>query len=136
MTLRYLQCFPDDGSGIGNLLVTLGRTGSQPHCCKRGLHDVGGPQASRTIAPSFETLGVVLKNGKVLYGIKVEETDRSITLVDSQLQKYVVNLADIEGRQVHPTSTMPEGLEKRLTEDEFVDLISYLANLKEGRARD
>jgi hypothetical protein len=30
---------------------------------------------------------------------------------------------------------MPEGLEKRLTEDEFVDLISYLASLKEQRGR-
>jgi hypothetical protein len=30
---------------------------------------------------------------------------------------------------------MPEGLEKRLTEDEFVDLISFLVNLKEPRGR-
>jgi hypothetical protein len=28
---------------------------------------------------------------------------------------------------------MPDGLEKRLTEDEFVDLISFLVNLKEMR---
>ena len=30
---------------------------------------------------------------------------------------------------------MPDGLEKRLTEDEFVDLISFLVNLKAGRGR-
>jgi putative heme-binding domain-containing protein len=120
----------DQGERIGPELTALGSRFPKVYIIESIL------EPSRTIAPSFETLGVVLKNGKVLYGIKVEETDRSITLVDSQLQKYVVNQADIEERQVHPTSTMPEGLEKRLTEDEFVDLISYLANLKERRARD
>ena len=30
---------------------------------------------------------------------------------------------------------MPEGLEKRLTEEEFVDLISFLVSLKEVRAK-
>jgi hypothetical protein len=30
---------------------------------------------------------------------------------------------------------MPDGVEKRLSEDEFVDLISFLVNLKETRGR-
>jgi hypothetical protein len=29
---------------------------------------------------------------------------------------------------------MPDGLEKRLSDQEFVDLIAYLTNLKESRA--
>src|SRR5207244_2840157 len=76
-------------------------------------------EPSRTIAPSFETLAIVLKNGKVFQGIKAGETDKTLTLVDNQAQKHIVTRVDIEAQQVHPVSTMPEGLEKRLTEDEF-----------------
>jgi putative membrane-bound dehydrogenase-like protein len=90
---------------------------------------------SRTIAPSFETTGVVLKNGKLLSGVKVAETESALTLVDSQAQKHVVARADIDAVQRQAVSTMPDGLERRLTEDEFVDLISFLASLKETRGR-
>ena len=41
---------------------------------------------------------------------------------------------DIEARRKSALSTMPEGLEKRLTEGEFVDLISYLVSLKAQRS--
>jgi putative heme-binding domain-containing protein len=92
-------------------------------------------EPSRTIAPSFETLLVALKNGKAVSGIKVVETETSLTLVDSQAQKHVLSRRDIEEQQKSPGSTMPEGVEKPLTEDEFVDLISFLASLKEPRGR-
>jgi hypothetical protein len=34
-----------------------------------------------------------------------------------------------------PLSARPEGLEKRLTEDEFVDLVSFKGGLTETRGR-
>ena len=40
---------------------------------------------------------------------------------------------DIEQQKPSPQSTMPDGLEKRFTEQEFVDLIAYLVSLKEVR---
>jgi putative heme-binding domain-containing protein len=92
-------------------------------------------EPSRAIAPSFETIAVVLKNGKTLTGVKIAETEASLTLVDSQAQKHALAWSDIESRQTHPVSTMPDGLEKRLTEDEFVDLISFLASLKAAGGR-
>src|SRR5262249_33729382 len=92
-------------------------------------------EPTRTIAPSFDTLRVGLKDGRTLSGVKVAETASAITLVDNQAQKHVIARADIEAQQKQAVSTMPEGLEKRLTEQEFVDLISYLADLKEPRGR-
>ena len=41
---------------------------------------------------------------------------------------------DIENREPSPVSTMPDGLEKRFTEEEFVDLIAFLVSLKDDRA--
>src|SRR5207253_167408 len=91
-------------------------------------------EPSRTIAPSFGTLVVTLKNGKLLTGVKIAETEKMLTLADNQGQKHVLAKADIEAQQPSPVSTMPEGLEKRFTEDEFIDLIAFLASQKESRA--
>jgi putative membrane-bound dehydrogenase-like protein len=112
------------GERIGPELTGLGSRFAKVYIIESIL------EPSRTIAPSFETLALVLKNGRVLHGIKTAETDGTLTLVDNQAQKHVVNRSEIETQQVHPLSTMPEGLEKRLTEDEFVDLVSFLVNLK------
>ena len=90
-------------------------------------------EPSRTIAPSFGTLVLTLKNGKTLTGVKVAETETTLTLADNQGQKNTLNRADIEEQQTSPLSTMPEGLEKRLTEDELIDLIAFLLSQKETR---
>lgn len=86
----------------------------------------------RTIAPSFGTLVLRLESGQVLSGVKVTETDNSVTLIDNLAQKHVITKADIGEQKASPLSTMPEGLEKKLSESEFVDLVAYLASLKEG----
>jgi putative heme-binding domain-containing protein len=90
-------------------------------------------EPSRTIAPSFVTLMLVLKNGQTLTGVKVAETDTTLTVADNQGQKHSVAKTDIEQQQPSPVSSMPEGLEKRFTQDEFVDLIAFLMSQKEGR---
>ena len=88
-------------------------------------------EPSRAIAPSFETLVVTLKNGKTVNGIKVAESAKTLVLADNQGQKHELSTADIEERHASPVSTMPEGLEQRLSEDEFVDLIAFLTSQKE-----
>jgi putative membrane-bound dehydrogenase-like protein len=117
----------DQGERVGPELTGLGSRFSKVAIIESIL------EPSRVVSPSFETIGVTLTNGKVLSGIKVADTDGSITLVDNQAQKQVVAKADIDEQRKQPTSTMPDGLEKRLTEEEFVDLISFLVSLKEPR---
>jgi putative membrane-bound dehydrogenase-like protein len=90
-------------------------------------------EPSRTIAPSFETLVVTLKNGKVVNGVKIAETAATLTVADNQGQKHTLTRAAIEDQQPSLVSTMPEGLEQRFGADEFVDLIAFLASQKDGR---
>ena len=72
-----------------------------------------------------------MTDGRPLSGIKIAETETTITLVDNQAQKHVLNKSDIDQQKASPLSTMPEGLEKKLSEEEFVDLVALLASLKE-----
>jgi putative heme-binding domain-containing protein len=90
-------------------------------------------EPSRTIAPGYGTLTLALKNGKVLTGVKVAETETTLTLADNQGQKLLLPKADIEEQRTSTVSTMAEGLEKRFTEAEFIDLIAFLMSQKEGR---
>jgi putative membrane-bound dehydrogenase-like protein len=119
----------EQGERVGPELTGLGSRFAKAYIIESIL------EPSRTISPSFETTAVVLKNGKLLSGVKVAETETALTLVDSQAQKHVLPRADIDTTQRQAVSTMPDGLERRLTEDEFVDLISFLVNLKEARRR-
>ena len=117
----------DQGERIGPELTGVGGRFSRIYLIESIL------EPSRTIAPSFGTLVITLSNGKVLTGVKVAETETMLTLADNQGQKHMVAKADVEKQQQSPQSTMPEGLEKRFTEDEFIDLIAFLVSQKDGR---
>jgi putative membrane-bound dehydrogenase-like protein len=126
-----LKChrLDEQGERIGPELTGIGARFARAYLVESIL------EPSRTIAPSFDTITVALKNGKVVSGIKVAETPQALTLADSQGQKQVVQKADIEERYVSPLSTMPEELEKRFTEQEFLDLIEFLVSQKTTRTR-
>lgn len=91
-------------------------------------------EPSRTVTPGFQTIAVALRNGRVLAGVKIVETDRSLTLGDNQGQKHELAKAEIEEQTAQAQSTMPEGLVKQITPDQFVDLITFLTSLKASRA--
>jgi putative heme-binding domain-containing protein len=115
----------DQGERAGPELTGLGSRFSRIHIAESIL------DPSRSIAPSFGTLAIVLADGRPLSGIKIAETDATLTLVDNQAQKHTINKADIEQQKPSTLSTMPEGLEKKLSEEEFVDLVALLASSKE-----
>jgi len=126
---QCLKChrIGDQGERIGPELTGVGSRFSRIYLVESIL------EPSRTIAPSFGTLVVSLKNGKLVTGVKVEETDKTLTVADNQGMKHTLMKADIDEQQPSPISTMPEELEKRFTEEEFVDLIAFLVSQKQGR---
>jgi putative membrane-bound dehydrogenase-like protein len=87
-------------------------------------------EPSRSIAPSFETVMVALKDGRVFTGLPTDETVHSLTLADNQGQRHILAKPDIEERRPQPQSTMPDDLFKRMTTDEFVDLVAFLVSQK------
>jgi putative membrane-bound dehydrogenase-like protein len=125
---QCLKChrLGEQGERIGPELTAIGSRFSRIYIVESIL------EPSRTIAPSFATWMLVLKNGKTLTGVKIAETEMMLTLADNQGQKHLVAKTDIE-QQPAQVSSMPEGLEKRFTPDEFVDLIAFLMSQKEVR---
>lgn len=121
---QCLKChrLGDQGEKFGPELTGLGSRFSRIHIIESIL------EPSRTIASSFQTIQVVLADGRVVTGVTVAETDSTLTLVDSQAKKHVLAKAEIERQQTHAASTMPDGLEKRLTEQEFIDLVAFLSS--------
>jgi putative heme-binding domain-containing protein len=85
----------------------------------------------RAVVPGFATLRVELKDGRVVTGVKVAEADATLTLVDQEIKRHELKKADILEQRTLAASAMPEGLERRLTEQEFVDLVAYLVSLKD-----
>ncbi len=119
----------DQGERIGPELTGLGSRFSRIHIVESIL------EPSRAVAPSFQTLRVVLKNGRTLNGLKIAENEIAFTLADQQGDKHVLAKADVDEQQPIHTSVMPEGLEKRLSAEEFVDLVAFLARQKEAASR-
>jgi putative membrane-bound dehydrogenase-like protein len=117
----------DQGERIGPDLTGVGSRFPRIYLIESVL------QPSRSIAPGYQTLLVSLKSGRILTGVKIAETDNSLTLGDNKGDKVQLRKTDIEEQRPHPQSVMPEGLEKQLTVDEFVDLIAFLVSLKDTR---
>jgi putative heme-binding domain-containing protein len=117
----------EQGERVGPDLTGLGGRFSKAYIIESIL------EPGRTVSPSFESARLELKSGKVLSGIVVARTETTITLVDSETKKHVIPRSSIEMMGKQPGSAMPDGLQKRMTEDEFVDLVSFLVSLKDGR---
>jgi putative membrane-bound dehydrogenase-like protein len=119
----------DQGERIGPELTGVGSRFSRIHLIESIL------EPSRAIAPGYQTLVVVLKDGRVLTGVKVAETATTFTLGNIRGEKLLVAKADVDEQQPHAVSTMPEGLDRLLTTEEFVDLIAFLVSQKERRGQ-
>jgi putative membrane-bound dehydrogenase-like protein len=114
----------DNDSRIGPELTGVGDRFSRIHLIESIL------EPSRTVAPSYETVVVALTSGIIRTGVKLSETETALSLGDNEGKVHVIQLSDIEERVVQAKSTMPEGIEKRLTEEEFIDLIGFLVSQK------
>lgn len=113
----------DQGARVGPELTGAGSRFSRIYLVESIL------QPSRTIAPEFEYLMVELKDGPPLLGVKTSETRETVVFGDLQ-GLHEIPKANIAKQQPLPVSLMPEGLEKNLTEKEFVDLVAFLLEQK------
>jgi putative heme-binding domain-containing protein len=114
----------DQGERIGPELTGVGGRFSRIYLIESIL------EPNRTTAPGYETVLVALKDGRVLVGTRVAETADTLTLGDNKGEKHTLEKSRIEERRTHPLSTMPEGLEKPLSAEEFTDLIAFLVSQK------
>lgn len=113
-----------EGARIGPDLSGVGARFSRIHLIESIL------EPSRAVAPSYETRSVVLESGLVVTGVKITESESTLTIGDNQGKVHEIKKSGIEETRIQKTSTMPDDMEKRVTEREFVDLIEYLLSLR------
>jgi putative membrane-bound dehydrogenase-like protein len=113
-----------EGARIGPDLTGIGRRFSRVHLIESIL------EPSRTILPAFQNWAVKLKDGRIVSGVKVGETDAELSLGDAEGKTHVLPKPSIEQLKELSLSLMPEGMERTLTDREFVDLIAYLSSLR------
>ena len=112
------------GGQIGPDLTGIGSRFSRIHLIESLL------EPSRTIAPSYAALVVVLDSGKVVTGIKIAETPNTITVGNREGKQQTITRSQIDELQIGKLSIMPDGVEKRLTSRELTDLIAFLISEK------
>lgn len=117
----------EQGERIGPELTGIGERFSRIHIVESIL------EPSRTVTPGYQTIALALTDGRVLTGIKVAETETTLTLGDNQGQKHILAKSEIEEQKPQALSTMPDGLVKQLTVDQFVDLIAFLTSQKQKK---
>jgi putative heme-binding domain-containing protein len=87
------------------------------------LENVVDPSA--VVNADFRMRIVVLNDGRILNGVVVAKTDRTITL-KSQTTTVTIDRQDIDDMTDSKVSLMPEGLLESLPESQVCDLIAYL----------
>jgi putative heme-binding domain-containing protein len=93
------------------------------------LKDIVEP--SFRINEKYQSYVFELKSGKQLTGIILAETADAVKIIENPLAKaepLILKPSDIESRQKSPISMMPKGLLDKLTREEILDLIAYIAS--------
>jgi putative heme-binding domain-containing protein len=87
---------------------------------------------SRQIAEGFQQTMVRTRDGDVVAGLARGETDDELALADGEGRLHRVRKSTIEARKLSDVSLMPEGLQRAMTLQEFVDLVAFLESLQES----
>jgi len=83
---------------------------------------------SLAIREEFTAFNVTTKDGQGLLGFIVDDTPKSVTLMDLTQNKIVLPKADVQTLQASAISVMPEGLLEAMTEQQVRDLFAYLTS--------
>lgn len=119
-TKHCLQCHKFEGQGfdVGPVLDGAERTKDYL------LANIIDP--NRVVGTPYFTRTVVMKNGKLITGILVEEDATTLRLKRENAIIEVIVKADIEEQSTSTKSLMPEGLTNNMTVQDLRDLIRYL----------
>jgi putative heme-binding domain-containing protein len=87
-------------------------------------------QPSKDIAPEYEAVAVATADGRVVTGLRVNETNFSIQLREENGRFHSFLKRDLEEVKVLKKSLMPENFWELLTVKELHDLFAYLMTLE------
>ncbi len=113
------------GQWIGPDLSTIGTKYGRDELVRSILNP------SAAIGYNFRSLVVALDDGRVLTGLPVEDTPDRLVLKTAEGQRITIRPAQIEDRKTSDVSLMPEGLAETMSDQEIVDLLTFLGTLKQ-----
>jgi len=87
-------------------------------------------QPSQFIDPLYEAVQVVTDSGKVITGLRINETNFSIQLREENGRFHSLMKRDLEEFHVLEKSLMPENLAEQLTVRQLHDLFAFLMTLE------
>jgi len=85
---------------------------------------------SAAVSHNFETYSILTVDGLAVTGLLISETDKSVTLRNSEGIDKTIDQDDIEIYKKQKTSLMPQDLQKLMTVDQLVNLVEYTLTLK------
>jgi putative membrane-bound dehydrogenase-like protein len=90
------------------------------------LENIVDPSAS--VGADFRTNIVLMDDGRVINGVVIASTDRTVTLQTAQ-EPITLDRQSIESMTQSKTSLMPDGLLQNLNENQIRDLFGYLMSI-------
>jgi putative membrane-bound dehydrogenase-like protein len=125
-TAECAKCHVVNGQGkeVGPNLSEIGGKLSRQAFFESILYPSAG------IAHSYESYVAVLNSGNVVTGIKVSETNDSVTLKTADALVRTFPKSDIDDLKKQAISLMPADLQKTMTTQDLVDVVEYLTTLK------
>ena len=81
---------------------------------------------NREVGPNYMQFAVALNDGQVLAGMIAEESPVSLTMKQAENKQQIIPREQIAEIKATGLSLMPEGFEKKLSPQDFADLIAFL----------
>ncbi|QDT98606.1 PVC-type heme-binding CxxCH protein [Gimesia aquarii] len=122
-----VKCHQMEGRG-SVLAPDLSDIGSRAKTPQVLIESIIKPSA--VITEGFAQQQIATVNGKVYSGAVLEESGRSLKLVNSKGEVTTILKAEIEERVGTKVSPMPAGFEKLMTAQQIADLVSWLMTQK------
>jgi len=119
--ILYAKTFPEGGSSCSSYVDPK----QAPADLLRNILEPSAKINDKYYAYLFE-----MESRRVLTGLIVEETSEVVKIVENPLastEPKVLKKSEISSRKQSPASIMPNGLLDKLTREEMLDLISYIA---------
>lgn len=125
--LACAACHRVQGQGewIGPDLSTIGTKYGKDEL----LRSILSPSAA--IGYNHRAEIVATTDGRIVTGLPVEETAERLVLKTADGQRVAVGQSEIEERRSSDVSLMPEGLAETMGEQDLVDLLAFLATLRQ-----
>lgn len=119
---RCAEChrFGAEGDSAGPDLTSLATRYSRRETLEAILHP------HDVIPPQYRSTTVEIEDGRVLTGLKADNGDGTITILENSGHKTRIARAEIAVEKPADSSSMPAGLIDRLSRDEVNDLFAYL----------